>query len=56
MPYRVDGKKMMQLKNGKWELMMEHPSHEKALAHYRALILNVPEERERLKTWKKAKK
>jgi hypothetical protein len=41
MPYKVVGDKVMVQKNGRWQLLKKHPSHEKAVAHCRALEINV---------------
>ncbi len=41
MPYKVEGNKVMVYRNGRWQLLHEHESHAKALAHLRALEINV---------------
>ena len=41
MPYKVNGSSVMIQKGGKWTVLKRHESHEKALAHLRALQINV---------------
>ena len=41
MPYKVVNSAVMVQKGGKWVLLKRHESHEKALAHLRALHANV---------------
>jgi hypothetical protein len=41
MPYKVVNSAVMVQKGGKWVLLKKHESHEKALAHLRALYANV---------------
>ena len=41
MPYRVVANAVQIQKDGKWSLLKRHESHEKALAHLRALQANV---------------
>ena len=43
-----DGKSVMVKRGGKWVVEKTHPSHAKALAHYQALIIHVPEARREL--------
>jgi hypothetical protein len=44
MPYRIDNSvNVMVQRSGKWVLLKKHESHEKALAHLRALYANVKE-------------
>jgi hypothetical protein len=40
-PYRVVGQKVYVMKAGKWRLLKKHPTRAKALAHFRALKINV---------------
>ena len=40
MPYKVVNSAVMAQKGGKWVLLKRHESHEKALAHLRALYAN----------------
>lgn len=40
MPYKVNGTSVFVQKGGKWVLLKKHESHEKALAHLRALYAN----------------
>ena len=40
MPYKVSGSSVMIQKGGKWVVLKKHESHEKAVAHLRALYAN----------------
>ena len=43
MPYKLSesGDAVMVKRSGKWTVLKKHPSHAKALAHLRALEINV---------------
>lgn len=43
MPYKLSGKSVMVLRNGKWVILKTHPSREKARKHLAALKINVKE-------------
>lgn len=43
MPYRIVGNKVYVKRGRKWEVLKTHKSHAQALAHFRALMANVPE-------------
>ena len=45
MPYKVSGKTVYVKRGGKWVVKKTHSTPAKALAHYRALLINVPEAR-----------
>ena len=41
MPYRILGNKVqVQREGGRWETLKQYPSRVKALAYFRALVLN----------------
>ena len=41
MPYKLMGKNVMVQKAGKWTVLKRHATRAKALAHFRALKINV---------------
>ena len=41
MPYRLRGDRVEKNEGGRWVLVKRHPNHAKALAHFRALKINV---------------
>ena len=41
MPYKLNGKKVMVFRSGKWRKLKEHPTVEKAKKHLAALRINV---------------
>jgi hypothetical protein len=43
MPYKIENNTVMVYKGGKWHVLKSHETHAKALAHLRALQVNVPE-------------
>ena len=43
MPFKLKGNFVMVKKRGRWEVLKKHPTRAKALAHLRALKINVKE-------------
>ena len=41
MPYKIKGSSVYVKKKGRWVLLKKHPNRKKALAHFRALKINV---------------
>jgi len=43
MPYRLEGSTVYVMRSGRWQVLKKHPTKKKALAHFRALKINVKE-------------
>ena len=43
MPYKITGNTVYVYRSGRWQVKKKHPTRKAALAHFRALKINVKE-------------